>query len=149
MKNIFQETDKIAISVFGNKYKRGDIVAISGDRPYFVRASRIVGLPNEKVEIKSFDDGAKYVYVNDKKLEEPYVVDNYNYLPCVENNSDEIMSIKCSAVVVPKDSYYILPDDRSSIYIAYHDYLFRIVSKGQIKGRIVRIWYPFDRIRNL
>ena len=40
---------------------------------------RVIGLPGEKFEIKRASNGAYHVYINDKRLDEEYIMSEYDY----------------------------------------------------------------------
>jgi signal peptidase I len=100
--------------------QRGDIVVFHDpSRPLLVQyiIHRIVGLPDEKVEIR---DGQ--VYINDSKLEEPYIQGNY---------------INRAPEIVPDDSYLIVGDNR---YGADSD----IVPRNEIIGKAWLCYWPLS-----
>lgn len=105
------------------KLKRGDIVVFNSEELNQVLIKRLIGLPGDKVEIV---DGV--VYINDEKLDEPYV-----------KNADT-KSIKFE---VPEGKLLFLGDNRSNSYDArewinpYIDYK-DVMAKAQIRV------YPFS-----
>ena len=97
--------------------QRGDIVVFySPSRAGYV-VHRIVGLPNEKVEIRNGQ-----VYINDSKMEEPYIQGN---------------SINRAPEIVPEGSYLIVGDNR---YEAAAD----IVPRNEIIGRVWLLYWPLS-----
>lgn len=89
--------------------------------------SRIVGLPNEKIEVK----GGK-VFVNDKLLEEPFE----------KITESEYPEEDFSPITIPPDSYFMLGDNRPSSF----DSRFwkpPTVNKKDILGKVVKI-LPLD-----
>jgi len=72
--------------------ERGDIVVYYTDRLQHDVIHRVVGLPGETVEIKNGE-----VYINDEKLDEPYIGESSRTVPPKE---------------VPGDHYYIVGDNR-------------------------------------
>lgn len=97
--------------------KRGDIVVFHSPRLSHGIIHRIVGMPGEKVEIKNGE-----VYINDRKLEEPYVQGNH---------------ISRSPEIVPENKYLIVGDNR---YAASAD----IVPRGDIIGKAWLSYWPLS-----
>jgi len=76
--------------------ERGDIVVFHYPRnPSRDFIKRVIGLPGEKVEIRG-----KHIFINDKKLEEPYAVHESHYT--------------WGPQVMGPDEYFVLGDNRSS-----------------------------------
>jgi signal peptidase I len=97
--------------------RRGDIVVFYSPSSGKDIIHRIVGLPNDKVEIRNGQ-----VYINDSKLEEPYIQGN------LINRAPEI---------VPDGNYLIVGDNR---YEAASD----IVPRNEIIGRAWLIYWPLS-----
>ncbi|WP_010294448.1 signal peptidase I [Clostridium senegalense] len=112
--------------IYGEKsIKRGEIIVFKSKERDEDLVKRVVGLPNDHVEFKN--DGT--VYINNKKLEEPYVV----------NNSD-----KTGIFDVPEHCYLFAGDNRATSldarswdnpYINYKD----------IQGKARFVIRPFSR----
>ncbi|MFA5367495.1 MAG: signal peptidase I [Dehalococcoidia bacterium] len=103
--------------------QRGDVVVFhDSSRPsptdYIIH--RIVGLPNEKVEIRNGQ-----VYIDDSMLEEPYIQGN---------------SLNRPPEIVPHDSYLIVGDNRNS---ASAD----IVPRNEIIGKAWLCYWPLSNWR--
>ena len=73
--------------------ERGDIIIFKGENGESI-VKRIIGLPGDKI---SFIDG--YVYVNNKRLVEPYL-------------SSEVKSYSSEKFNVPSGCYFVLGDNR-------------------------------------
>jgi signal peptidase I len=89
--------------------------------------SRVIGLPNEKIEIKN-----DKVFVNDKLLEEPFEKITESEYP----NKD------FPAITIPENSYFILGDNRPNSF----DSRFwkpAAIKKEDILGKVVKI-LPLD-----
>lgn len=106
---------------FCKTIKRGDICVFKKSGENFLLVKRVIGLPGEKVEMKNGT-----VYVNDKKLDEPYV------------------SSKCDTnkvFYVPDNSYLFLGDNRANSSDArYWDNPY--IAKRYIKGVVQCRIYP-------
>jgi len=116
---------------------RGDIVIVKD--PYdpsqnFIK--RVIGLPGDHVLIR-----AGQVYVNSVRLEEPYVSPDWQTTtnwPAFPDQPD--------GDAVPAGNYFVLGDNRDH---SSDSRLFGYIAAGQIEGKaIVRFW-PFDRVQLL
>ncbi|MBF2058400.1 MAG: signal peptidase I [Cyanobacterium sp. T60_A2020_053] len=109
--------------------QRGDIIVFEatdnlkkeGYKDDFIK--RIIGLPNEKVEVEN-----NQVYINDQPLEENYITEKNDY--------------NFGAVTVPSDSYFVLGDNRNNSYDSRY---WGFVPKQNIIGKATKIYYPFER----
>lgn len=122
--------------IFVNKYEyklgagnihRGDLVVfhypLDPSQSYI---KRIVGLPGDRVEILAGD-----VYVNQQKLDEPYVLDEYR-------DHDTMLPR-----LVPPDNYFVLGDHRNS---SSDSRSWGFVDRGKIYGKAVLVYWPFEKI---
>ncbi|KGM95776.1 signal peptidase [Clostridium novyi A str. 4552] len=119
--------DRIMVSVVHNQKKlhHGDIIVFNSKEKNESMIKRLIGLPGDEININEKNE----VYVNNKKIEEPYIV--YNGGP--------IGNFK-----VPDNCYFFMGDNRnnssdsriwSNPYIEWKD----------IKGKAQFIVYPFNR----
>jgi signal peptidase I len=85
--------------------KRGDIVFYRAtQRPEMILMKRIVGLPGETIEIRN-----KEVFVDGKKIDEPYV----QFLrPSADDGTFNGDSV--GPTVIPPDAYFLLGDNRDN-----------------------------------
>ena len=132
---------------------RGDVVALKlpGDPSYYVK--RVVGLPNEMVDIKSSD-----VMINGKKVKKTYDVDSkkYRYIDgdnaILKEYSDKrsycVMQSNVQRIpdfVQPyrdtNTSIFLLGDNRSNSIDSRN---WGSVDKNRIIGRVVFIWFSMD-----
>ncbi|MEG0771904.1 signal peptidase I [Clostridium sp.] len=105
--------------------KRGDILVFHSEEANEDLIKRLVGLPNEKVEVKS--DGS--VLINGEKLDEPYV---------------KYKSDKVGTFLVPEGHYLFLGDNRSnSVDSRYWENPY--IPYDEIMGKAKFIIKPFDR----
>lgn len=109
-------TINVGDSIIVNKYayvsdkiERFDIIAfnapkqiveqrLNGEKTVFVK--RIIGLPNEKIEIKN-----NVIFINDKPIKENFdtIVDEKDFKK------------DFAAFVIPKDEYFVMGDNRPNI----------------------------------
>ena len=101
MKPAIGNGDRIFVNRIIGELKRGDIVVFQfpeDKSKSFVK--RIIGLPNEKIEIRSGK-----VFINNQSLEEPYIDSKYNQ---VSRDSIEFR--------IPDGHYFVLGDNRNNSY---------------------------------
>ncbi|MBZ9609217.1 signal peptidase I [Clostridium estertheticum] len=123
--------DKILVTIVHNKnnLKHGDIVVFHSDELGEDLIKRLIGLPNDIVEVK--EDGS--VYINNKKINESYVV---------------YPGGKTGKYKVPADSYFFMGDNRvDSLDARYWDKPF--IPKKDIMGKAGIIISPFSRFGKL
>lgn len=87
---------------------------------------RIIGLPGDQIQI---NEGT--VYVNGKKLDEPYVPAEYRDHRSVDKET------------VPMDHYFVLGDHRSS---SNDSRVWGFVSRKEIYGKAVFVYWPPNKI---
>ncbi len=109
-----------------NNIKEGDIIEFYSKELGMRLIKRVIGLPGDTVEVKS--DGT--VWVNNSKLNEPYV----------KNNGGKTGSFK-----VPKGEYFFLGDNRANSLDSRYWKNSYILSKD-IQGKAQITVYPFNRI---
>ena len=143
---------------FENTPKRGDVMIFY---PPFVKLSanpiavfsrltgffckdvayikRVVGLPGEKLEIKESSNGAYKVYINDKPLEEEYIMSEYDFHKC---KSD----MYCGPLVIPQGHYFMMGDNRGN---SLDSRFWGTLPKERFIGRAVFVFWPLTRIKGL
>lgn len=110
--------------LFGSP-RRGDPVVLRfpGDPEHTKYIKRIIGLPNEKIEIR---DG--FIYINGKKLDEPY-------LPAgLETNPSLVRQLRA-------DDYFLLGDNRSN---SSDSRIWGIAPKRVLIGKAWFTLWPFS-----
>ena len=132
MSPTIEEQDKFMIKKIYNldNLKRGDIVVFESDELNDTLIKRLIGLPNDHIEIK---DGV--VSINGEVLEEDYV--KYPSNSSINKETDGTFD-------VPEGKYFFLGDNRAnsrdSRYWKNH-----YIDKSDIKGKVMFRSYPFDR----
>ncbi len=99
--------------------RKGEIVVIKDPEDHGLSVKRIVGLPDELVEMRT--DG---LYVNGAKIPEPYLVSKYTLAP--HNQPTKPLRL-------PKDGYFVLGDNR---YRSADSRIYGAVPRGNILGLI-------------
>ncbi len=112
---------------------------------------RVVGLPGDKIEIKFENNGAAYVYINDKKYNENYIKSIYEYPLCAPKNiqkgllsDDRVM--KCGPFKLGKDEFFMMGDNRGNSQDSRY---WGVLKKDRFIGRAVFLFWPVDRIKVL
>ena len=100
---------------------------------------RVVGLPGDKILINADEEGKYSVFINGKKLDEKYIMDDYDYIPCTER-------MYCGPFVVPKDSYFMMGDNRGN---SQDSRFWGFLPKDRFVGRAMFIFWPFTRMKKI
>mgnify|MGYP001564696346 CR=1 FL=1 len=126
-----QLNDKILVTRVHNKnnLNRGDIIVFHSDELGEDLIKRLIGLPNDLVEVK--EDGS--VYINNKKINQSYV----------KNPGGKTGEYK-----VPADSYFFMGDNRiNSLDARYWEKPY--IPGKDIMGKARFIISPFSRFGKL
>lgn len=100
---------------------------------------RVIGLPGDRIVIKPNSDGKYSVYVNGKRLEESYILDGYDYIPCSEK-------MYCGPLTVPKGEYFMLGDNRGN---SQDSRFWGFLPQKRFIGKAVFLFWPLTRLKNL
>jgi len=137
MRPTLMEGDRILVSKFIYKFKepvRGDVIVfISPEDKKKDFIKRLVGLPNENIEISQGS-----VLINKKPLEKESILNKQYYY----NRGD--FGMEGQSVSIPGDAYYVLGDNsissRDSRYWGF-------MPKKYLLGKALLIYWPPNRIR--
>lgn len=99
---------------------------------------RIIGMPGDKFEIK-LEDYGYYVYINDKKLEEPYILSKTDWMPCRDD-------MYCGPFTVPEDNYFMMGDNRGN---SQDSRFWGFLPKNRVIGRAIFVFWPLNRVQKL
>lgn len=109
--------------------KRYDIVVVKIDGKKIIK--RVIGLPNEKIEIKD-----NKVYANGKELDNSFA----------STKTDDFDLSQIGLVKIPGDSYFVLGDNRDvSLDSRYSEV--GTIKKEQIVGKAAFIIWPINKIK--
>lgn len=161
MRPTLLEGDRIFVERFSRFYetpKRGDIMVFYPPSTELTRdpwsvfkrltgffckdiayIKRVVGMPGDKILIKPDSEGKYSVFVNGKKLEEKYILDDYDYIPCSEK-------MYCGPFTVPKDDYFMLGDNRGN---SQDSRFWGFLPKDRFVGKAVFLFWPLTRFHKL
>ncbi|MBZ8179110.1 signal peptidase I [Oscillatoria salina] len=98
---------------------------------------RVVGLPEDKIELK---EGK--VYVNNTVLTENYLQEKETEIFCLPEDRPYLTQ----PVVIPENSYLVLGDNRDN---SYDGRCWGVVPEEKIIGKIVFRYFPFKRFGSL
>ncbi len=114
--------------------KRFDIISLKyDDTKYLIK--RVIGLPGEAISYKN-----GLLYVNDLLVDEPY-------LKSVITNDFDLSTVKGSKdMIIPKDMYLVLGDNRSNS-LDSRDQKVGLIKKSDIIGKIIVKIFPFNEIK--
>ncbi len=98
---------------------------------------RVIGLPNEKIEIVQNSDGSNDVLVNDEVLDEPYIMDKFEYPPCTED-------MNCGPLVLGDDEYFMMGDNRGHSSDSRY---WGVLKKNRFIGRAKLLFWPFNHFK--
>ena len=108
--------------------KRFDIVVIKLDDKKIIK--RVIGLPNEVVEVKD-----NTIYINGKEINDPYA----------STDTDDFNMAEIGLIKIPGDSYLVMGDNREvSLDSRYAEV--GTIKREKILGKAtLRVW-PFTKI---
>ncbi|AWK53133.1 signal peptidase I [Clostridium beijerinckii] len=112
-----------------NKIKKGDILVFYSEEFQETMVKRVIGLPNDSVEI--IEDGS--VFINGQKIDESYVI---------------YPDSRTGKFKVPNKEYLFLGDNRAHS-LDSRSWKDPFISLENIKGRSLFILFPFDRVSKL
>ncbi len=131
MQNTLYTGDRVFMSRFlswNNKIYPGDLITFSivyvdktGKHIEKELIKRVVAKAGDKVDIK---DGK--IFINDEFLEETYALG---------------IIFEDMEIIVPKDSYYVLGDNREH---STDSRTLGTISKKQVTGKVIAKWFPFS-----
>jgi signal peptidase I len=117
------------------KPKRGDIVIFEFPKdPSKDFIKRVIGLEGEKVEIVG-----DRIYINEKEIEDPW-----RHFENKDKNTNMQTSENFGPVLVPKDSFFVLGDNRDNSQDSRY---WGFVNTKKIKGKALYIYWAKNKSR--
>lgn len=97
---------------------------------------RVIGLPNEKIEIVHNEDGSTDVLINDKPLDEPYIMDRFEYPVCTP-------AMTCGPMTLGSDEYFMMGDNRGHSSDSRY---WGVLKENRFIGKAKVLFWPFTRL---
>jgi len=98
---------------------------------------RVVAIEGDKYQVSTdAKTGASVVYINGKKLNEPYLYENKT-IDCTAN-------MYCGPAIVPKGELLMLGDNRAN---SQDGRFWGLLPKDRVIGRAIFIFWPFNRLK--
>lgn len=97
---------------------------------------RVIALPGEKFEVVHNQDGSTDILINDKPLDEPYIMDRFEYPICTEY-------MTCGPMTLGDDEYFMMGDNRGHSSDSRY---WGVLKENRFIGRAKVIFWPFTRL---
>lgn len=98
---------------------------------------RVIALPNEKIQIVQNPDGSNDIYINDKILDEPYIMDKNEYPVC----SEEMF---CGPLTLGDDEYFMMGDNRGHSSDSRY---WGVLKRDRFIGKAQFLFWPFNHFK--
>lgn len=126
-----EEGQVVLVLKFSKNYQRNEIVVLNNHKKSYIK--RIIGLPGERIDYIN-----DILYIDNVPYKETFLDEN------IKTSSflfEDVCSINlCPGKVIPDDMYLVLGDNRPES-VDSRDNNFGLVSKKDIKGKVLfRIW---------
>jgi signal peptidase I len=121
--------------------RRGDIIVFrypQDEKRDFIK--RVIGAPGDQILIRGHT-----VIVNGQPLDEPYVREPQSALPRGEPAGYCGYAYGCEPVMVPRDSYFVMGDNRDNSQDSRY---WGFVRHDKIKGKAFLIYWSWDSDRH-
>jgi len=126
---------------------RQDIIVYNEIGTVSTGIARIIGIPGDRIILKN-----GYIYLNGKFLEEPYTLKPRTTWVNYYTNMKPVLGVDCKEIIVPKDNYFVLGDNREqSGGSIYGNFTPKNSIIGFIPGSLIRFlnYNPIDLTSHL
>lgn len=129
--------DHILVNKFIYCFKepqKGDIIVFKYPDDHKIDyIKRTIGVEGDEIQIKD-----KQVYINGKMIEEPYIIHNDSNIIHLDFNPRD----NYGPVIVPKDSYFMMGDNRDSSRDSRY---WGFVKRDEIRGKAFVIYWSWNK----
>lgn len=118
---------------------RGDIVAFRSPTDQSIPfVKRVIGAPGDKLEIRN-----KSVYINDRKIDEPYKIHVDSSIYSEEGWTPEDLRIRDSygPVTLPPDSYFVMGDNRDN---SNDSRFWGTITRDHVIGKPLFVYWSYE-----
>ncbi|AIE59289.1 signal peptidase I [Bacillus methanolicus] len=135
-----QDGNKLVVNKIGyqfGKLQRFDVIVFHANKKEdFVK--RIIGLPGDKIEYRN-----DQLYVNDKKIDEPYLDIYRKQIPGGRLTGDFTLKEITGEEKVPPGKLFVLGDNRLG---SWDSRQFGFISVNQVVGKVNLRYWPLNEI---
>ncbi|UQD51362.1 signal peptidase I [Bacillus methanolicus] len=135
-----QDGNKLVVNKIGyqfGKLQRFDVIVFHANKKEdFVK--RIIGLPGDKIEYRN-----DQLYVNDKKIDEPYLDIYRKQIPGGRLTGDFTLKEITGKEKVPPGKLFVLGDNRLG---SWDSRQFGFISVNQVVGKVNLRYWPLNEI---
>ena len=140
----FEDKDKVIVSKISktlNHIDSGDVIIFhANSKSDYIK--RLIGKPGDTVKYKK-----DQLYINDKKVKEPYLSENKKYKDgkyLTEDFNSKSLNGANGKAKIPADKYLVLGDNRQNSNDSRYKGV-GLIDKKQIVGKVMFRYWPFDK----